>query len=80
MTTDIVAARALLSPHVKRQKSLICSETSIPAKCLRTLSNLFSPKLVNQASCRILTTAAKTRPILHDDWSIRLGENRPDNI
>ena len=27
---------------------------------------------------RILTTHDKTRPILHDDWSIRLGENRPD--
>ena len=39
--------------------------------------SLFSPSLVNQSSCRILTTHAKARPILHDDWSIRLGENRP---
>ena len=27
---------------------------------------------------RILTTHAKTRPILRGDWSIRLGENIPD--
>ena len=46
------------------------------AKCLRALSGLFSPNLIDQSSCRILTTHAKTRPILHDDWSIWLGENR----
>ena len=49
---------------------------SIAAKCLRALSGLFSPKLIDQSSCMILTIHAKTRPILHDDWSIRLGENR----
>ena len=38
----------------------------------------FSPNLKDQSSCRILTTHAKARPMLHDDWSIRLGENRPD--
>ena len=37
-----------------------------------------SPNIIDQSSCGILTTYAKTRPILHDDWSIRLGENRPD--
>ena len=53
-------------------------------KCLKTLSGLFSPNLIYQSSCRVLTTnaknpfCAKTRPIMHDDWSIRLGENRPD--
>ena len=26
----------------------------------------------------ILTTHAKTRAILHNDWSTRLGENKPD--
>ena len=51
---------------------------SIVAKCLRTLSGLFSPNLIVQSSCRILITHAKIRPILHDDWSIRLGENRLD--
>ena len=25
-----------------------------------------------------MTTHAKARPILHADWPIRLGENRPD--
>ena len=49
-------------------------------KCLRTLSGLSAPKLVNQSSCRILTTHAKTRPVLHDGWSIRSGENRPDSV
>ena len=34
-----------------------------------------SPKLIDQSSCRILTTHLKNRPIFHDDWSIRLGEN-----
>ena len=43
-------------------------------------SILFSPNLIDQSSCRILTTDAKTRPILHDDWSIWLGENRPDMV
>ena len=48
----------------------------IAAKWLRALSGLFSPKLIHQSSCRILNTHVKTRPILHDDWSIRMGENR----
>ena len=54
------------------------TQESIAAKCLRTMSSLFSPNLIDQSSCRILTIHAKVRPILHDDWSIRLGENRPD--
>ena len=45
--------------------------------CLRTVSSLFSPNLVDQSSCRIPTKHAKARPILQADWSIRLGENRP---
>ena len=49
---------------------------SIAAKCVRTQLFLLSPNLTDQSSCRILTTHAKTRPILHYDWSIRLGENR----
>ena len=53
--------------------------TSIAARFLRTMSSLFSPNLIDQSSYRILSTHAKTRPILHDDWSIRLGENRPDS-
>ena len=51
---------------------------SIAAKCLRTLSSLFSPDIIDQSRCRIMTTHARARPILHADWSIRLGENRPD--
>ena len=46
------------------------------AKSLRALSGLFSLNLIDQSACRVLTTHAKTRPILHYDWSIRLGENR----
>ena len=49
----------------------------IAAECLKTLSVLFSLNLIDQLSCRILTTHAKTRPILHDDWSIKLKGNRP---
>ena len=49
---------------------------SIAAKCLRAPPSLFSPNLIEQSSYRILTTHTKTRPILHDDRSIRLGENR----
>ena len=56
------------------------SAYSMVVKCLRALSGLFSPNLSDQLSCRILTTGAKTRLILHDDWSIRLGENRPDRV
>ena len=51
---------------------------TVAAECLRTVSSLFSISLIDQSSCRILTTHTKARPILHDDWSIRLGENRPD--
>ena len=56
---------------------LCCSlgSCSIAAKCLRALSRLFSPNLIDQSSCSILTTYAKKSPILHDDWSISLGEN-----
>ena len=43
-------------------------DISKAAKCLRALSGLFSPKLIDQSSCRILTTHVKTRPVLHDDW------------
>ena len=52
--------------------------SSIAAKCLITVPSLFSPNLIDQSSCRALTTHAKIRSILHDDWLIRLGENRPD--
>ena len=62
---------------------MLCSSnilhmTSIAVKLLGILPGLFSPNVIDQLSCRILTTHAKTRLILHDDWSIRLGENRPD--
>ena len=53
---------------------------SIAAKCLRTISCLFSPNQIDQSLCRVLTTHAKTRTILLDDWSIRLGENRTDRV
>ena len=53
------------------------SDASITAKCLRALSGLFSPNLIDQSSCRILSTHAETGPILYDDWSSRLGEYRP---
>ena len=49
---------------------------SIATKCFRPLLGLFFPNLLNQSSCRILTLHAKTRPILHHDWSIKLGDNR----
>ena len=52
------------------------SVNGIAAKCLRALSGLFSPNLIDQSLCRILTTHVTTRPNLHDDWSVRLGENR----
>ena len=50
---------------------------SIAIKCLRALSGIFSPYLIDQSSCRILITHAKTRPSLHRNCSFRLGENRP---
>ena len=43
------------------------------------VKSIFS-QLIDQSSCRILTTHAKTRPTLHDDWSIRFGENRADRV
>ena len=50
----------------------------IAAKCLRILSGLFSANLIDQSSSRILTTHARTMLIVHGDWLIRWGENRPD--
>ena len=65
----------LLSPSIS-PPLYIHKYTSIAAKCLGALSGLFSPSLTDQSSCKILTIHAKIRPILHDDWSIRSGENR----
>ena len=58
------------------QKKLVVE--SIATRYLRTLLGLFSPSVIGQSSCRILTTHDKTRPTSNDDWSIRLRENRPD--
>ena len=58
--------------------TIILRQSSIAGKCLRTMSSLFSPNLIDQ--CGILLTQARARPILHDDWSIRLGENRPGRV
>ena len=49
---------------------------SIAAKCFESSFRSISPNLIDQSSYRILTTHTRTRPILHDDRSIRLGENR----
>ena len=49
---------------------------SIATKCLRALSDLFSPNLIDQSSCRMGLALACVMRILHEDWSIRLGENR----
>ena len=41
---------------------------------------VFSPNLIDQSSCRMgLVLACMVRIVL-DDWSIRLGENRPDRV
>ena len=53
---------------------------SIAAKCLRTLSGLFSPNLIDQSSRRTGLVLASVVRIQHDDWPIRLGENRPDRV
>ena len=48
---------------------------SIVSKCLRALSGLFSPNLIDQSSCRMGLPLACVMRIMHRDWSIRLGEN-----
>ena len=69
-------------PHINCVQGEPCfvapAWVSIAAKCLRAMLNLFSPNLIDQSSCRILITHAKARPILHDDWSVRFGENRSE--
>ena len=37
-------------------------------------------QLIDQSPCRILITHSNTRSISHADWSIGLGENRPDRV
>ena len=56
------------------------NKDSIGAKCLRTLSGLFSPNLMDQSSCKMGLALACAVRILHGDWSIRLGESRPDKV
>ena len=46
----------------------------------RALSGLFSPNLIHQSSCKMGLVLACVVRTLHDDWSIRLGENRPDRV
>ena len=53
---------------------------SIAAKCLRILSGLFSPNLIDQSSCKMDLVLACVVRMLHDDWSIRLGENIPYRV
>ena len=65
-----------LQRDVSLSNQLVCP--SIAAEYLRTMLSLFSPNLIDQSSSRILTTHAKPRPILDDDWPNRLGENGPD--
>ena len=38
---------------------------------------VFSPNLIDQSSCKMGLVLVCVVRILHDDWSIRLGENRP---
>ena len=52
----------------------------IPVKCLRALSDLFSPNLIDQSSCKTGLVSTFVVRIWHDDWSIRLGDNRPDKV
>ena len=49
---------------------------SIAAQCLRVRSGLFSPNLISQSACKMSLALACVVIILHDDWSISLGENR----
>ena len=53
---------------------------SIATKCLRTLSGLFSLNLIDQSSCKMDLVLASVVRIRYYDWSIRLGENRPDRV
>ena len=53
-----------------RQKlGIVIIIISIAAKC---------QNLIDQSSCRMGLALACVMIIMHDDWSIRLGENRPD--
>ena len=53
---------------------------SIAGKCFRALSGLFSPNQIGQSSCTMGLVLACVVRILHDDRSIRLGENRPRRV
>ena len=58
----------------------IIGRDSIVTKSLKTLSGLFSPNLIDQSSCKMSLVLACVVRILHDDWSIRLGEYRLDKF
>ena len=53
---------------------------SIAAKCFSGLSGLFSPNLIDQSSCKMGLVLACVVRMLHNDWPISLGENRPDRV
>ena len=52
----------------------------IATKCWKVLSGLFSPNLIDQLPCKMGLVLACVVRILHDDWSIRMGENRLDRV
>ena len=54
--------------------------SSTAAKRLRAPSGLFSPNLIDQSSYRMDLALVCVVGILHDDWSIRLGENIFDMV
>ena len=53
---------------------------STAANCLIALLGLFSPNLTDQSACKMGLALACVVVILHDDWSIRSGENRLDRV
>ena len=78
--TDLQSKESLITAKIVsyllfyRAKKLDYINASIAAKCLRAC--LPSCNLIDQSSGRMGLALACVVRILHDDWSIRLGENR----
>ena len=75
-------SKELLDPRCakKENQKQGTVRASIVAKCLRTLPGVFSLNLIDQSSCKMGLVVVCVVRILHDDWPIRLGENRFDRV
>ena len=84
--SDTTCVPQLTFRPILQDDLLIISGENRPDQSSQTFSSYanyhwfeqYSPNLIDQSSFKMGLVLACVVRILHDDWSIRLGENRPD--